>query len=1197
VSSSSALYAEDTWQFQTVDSISSGVVPRDASLAIDGQGRVHIVYSYIGALKYGVQTPCGWQIETVDSPGDDIDNVFLALDGGGAAHISYANLTESTLKYASQTASGWQIQTVETGVPVYDHFLALDGNGRAHIAYQIQSHTLKYAAQTETNWFIETVASLGHEGGSSSLAIDRDGQVHLTYYNGTDATLYYGVRTASGWQIEAVPGTQGGLIERYGWLALDQSGRAHIAYQLYPSGGVQYASQTATGWQIETADGTSGAGYRTCLALDGYDQPHICSAGPNWALVYLTKSASGWQREPIGDVGNPNSMALDGDGHPHISYWSGRSGSVLLRYATRAPTSTNVPPTVEAGADAVIGEGDTFTSSGSFSDPDPDTWVATVDYGDGTGVQPLSLNPDKTFSLGHVYCDDGEYAVTVTVTDDHGCVGSDSAAVTVNSVAPTPSIGGQGFVEEFNAPTVDPAWQVVAFIGPRVYGYTSPANHISLTDRPGYLRYYLDPMTHCYGFINGFQTSGGYDPGLELRRSFSGDNWTFETKVQYYMPYSNGRAEQIVIYFGDGVANTFAVGFYRARDDGYGSNYVQFYLTNWPAFLGPGYDLESVVVDVAANPADTWFYRATRTDGVLTVMWSADGIAWNPVFSRDMGTQLDDLAQTVVIVGHSWFYPAGSYADYDYVQVVAGASSFAIDEGSTFVGPGSFADPGCDTWTATVDYGDGSGAQPLPLNPDKTFTLSHVYCDDGDYTVTVTVTDDDGGVGTDTATVTVQNVKPLVNAGDDATIMEGDTFSGLGSFTDPGADTWTAMVDYGDGSGEQPLTLNADKTFALSHVYADNGTYTVAVIVTDDDGGVGNDTVVVTVNNVEPTVTSLSVSPAAANENDTVMLTGAFTDPGILDTHTAEINWGDGSPVTTINLDAGVLSFAVAHQYLDDNPTGTSSDVNVIQVVIKDKDEGSGMGNTSVTINNVPPTVSAIAAPLDPHQVGSTINASTTFADVGTQDTHTVVWDWGDGTASAGAVEEANGSGSASGSHAYTVAGVYTVKLTVTDDDGGEGESTFQYVVIYDPEGGFVTGGGWINSPAGAYAPDPSLSGKATFGFVSKYKKGASVPTGNTEFQFKVANLNFHSESYEWLVIAGAKAQYKGTGTINGAGEYRFKLTAIDGQINGGGGVDKFRIRIWSDGGGLVYDNQMSAPDDADPTTAIAGGSIVIHKQ
>jgi hypothetical protein len=191
----------------------------------------------------------------------------------------------------------------------------------------------------------------------------------------------------------------------------------------------------------------------------------------------------------------------------------------------------------------------------------------------------------------------------------------------------------------------------------------------------------------------------------------------------------------------------------------------------------------------------------------------------------------------------------------------------------------------------------------------------------------------------------------------------------------------------------------------------------------------------------------------------------------------------------------------------------------------------------------------------------------------------------------------------ASASYSFTAAGVYTVKVTVNDSCGGSGTATQiggmdLLVVVYDPSAGFVTGGGWINSPTGAYIPDPSLTGKANFGFVSKYLKGATIPTGETEFQFQVGNLNFHSTVYEWLVVSGPKAQYKGSGTINGAGDYGFLLTVTDGQVNGGGGVDKFRIKIWNKSTSLiVYDNGSGTDDiTASVEQAVAGGSIVIHK-
>lgn len=79
------------------------------------------------------------------------------------------------------------------------------------------------------------------------------------------------------------------------------------------------------------------------------------------------------------------------------------------------------------------------------------------------------------------------------------------------------------------------------------------------------------------------------------------------------------------------------------------------------------------------------------------------------------------------------------------------------------------------------------------------------------------------------------------------------------------------------------------------------------------------------------------------------------------------------------------------------------------------------------------------------------------------------------------------------------------------------------------------------------------------------------------------------------VISGGRKAQYKGVGTINNSGEFRFMLTAIDGD-QPGGGQDKFRIKIWSDVNGLIYDNQLNDPDSNDPTTVLRGGSIVIHQ-
>jgi hypothetical protein len=261
-------------------------------------------------------------------------------------------------------------------------------------------------------------------------------------------------------------------------------------------------------------------------------------------------------------------------------------------------------------------------------------------------------------------------------------------------------------------------------------------------------------------------------------------------------------------------------------------------------------------------------------------------------------------------------------------------------------------------------------------------------------------------------------------------------------------------------------------------------------------------------------------------------------------------------------------------------------------------DRGDGVHVGPVVIFRIgPPVITDIVGPTDPIAVDTEVTISATFMDPTVGDSHTAIVEWGDGTTTDADVVFDDGDGTATGTHIYSEAGVYTVMVTVTDSVGLFDTEEFSYIVVYDPDGGFVTGGGWIDSPAGAYAADPTLEGEASFGFVSKYKKGATAPTGNTEFQFQTGDLSFHSDVYDWLVIAGARAQFKGTGTINGDGEFGFMLTAVDEALTPSTDVDLFRIKIWDKATDeIVYDNQMGDVDGTAVATEISGGSIVIHK-
>jgi hypothetical protein len=515
---------------------------------------------------------------------------------------------------------------------------------------------------------------------------------------------------------------------------------------------------------------------------------------------------------------------------------------------------------------------------------------------------------------------------------------------------------------------------------------------------------------------------------------------------------------------------------------------------------------------------------------------------------------------------------------------------YTVEEGSTITLSGAGSDPDDDQLTFTWDLDNDDIFEA----PGQDLVFSAVGRDGpGSQTVFLQVCDTYSACDSDSTTVNIINADPeITNVTNNGPITEGSSAFITVTATDPAGadDPLSYEFDCDDDSAYEIGPQPAD---SASCAFADNGDFQVNVRVADDDGGETTGATTVTVNNVAPTATFANTS-GTVNEGESVTL--AFSnqsDPSAADIAAGFFYSYDCTDDGTFELsDDPASSFACGYP---DNGIFTA------RGHIKDKDGGFTDYTVEVTLNNVAPTVGEITAPLDPVQVNTEISTSADFTDPGVLDIHTAEWDWGDGDTSPGTVTETDGSGSVSGGYIYTTPGVYTVGLTVTDKDGDSGQSVYQYVVVYDPDGGFVTGGGWIDSPEGACQLTETCTdatGKANFGFVSKYKKGATVPTGETEFQFKAGNLNFHSDSYEWLVVAGHKAKYKGEGTINGTGNYGFMLSAIDEKLTPSTDVDLFRIKIWDkdNGDAIVYDNQMDAADDADPTTAIGGGNIVIHK-
>ena len=117
--------------------------------------------------------------------------------------------------------------------------------------------------------------------------------------------------------------------------------------------------------------------------------------------------------------------------------------------------------------------------------------------------------------------------------------------------------------------------------------------------------------------------------------------------------------------------------------------------------------------------------------------------------------------------------------------------------------------------------------------------------------------------------------------------------------------SFTYGINWGDGSNPDTGSATVDVpgstgkvtrgTFDGTHTYANDGKYTVALTVQDDDNGLSvTRLVTVLVTNVPPVITGVSLDKNVIIESESVVLTGAFTDGGGSDTHTAVVNWGDG---------------------------------------------------------------------------------------------------------------------------------------------------------------------------------------------------------------------------------------------------------------------------------------------------------------
>ena len=440
----------------------------------------------------------------------------------------------------------------------------------------------------------------------------------------------------------------------------------------------------------------------------------------------------------------------------------------------------------------------------------------------------------------------------------------------------------------------------------------------------------------------------------------------------------------------------------------------------------------------------------------------------------------------------------------------------------------TFTDAGTiDRHTGTFTWGDGTASTAATIaeaNGSGSASAAHTYTTAGTYSVSLRVADNNGGADTVKLSVVVlpPNRAPVASAGGPYSGAEGSSIAFNGSASsDPDGDALTYDWDFGDGSAH-------DATVTPTHVYADNGSFTVRLVVTDAYGvkSAASQTTA-TVSNAAPIVTSFSArTPAGGSQT----VDASFSDAGTLDTHTATVDWGDsqtstgsvqesggsgtatashkyaasGSYSVTMRItdNAGAVATATVDVTVDvpppqpptasaggpyggtegqavqfdgsgaaspnglpltydwdfgdgsahgggQNPSHTyanNATYTVTLVVTEVGGMSSQPSQTTATIANAAPVLGPLSGP-SYGTPGLALTVSGNFTDAGTLDTHSAAFDWGDGASDAAAINESNGAGSASGTHTYAAAGSYTVALTLSDNDGSSSTGTLALTV------------------------------------------------------------------------------------------------------------------------------------------------------
>jgi PKD repeat protein len=622
-------------------------------------------------------------------------------------------------------------------------------------------------------------------------------------------------------------------------------------------------------------------------------------------------------------------------------------------------------------------EPETVVASATFTDTESDTetYVCAVDYGDATSVAGVVSGLTCT-APQHQYRTSGTYAVTVTVTDSNGYQGSSSVYVDYTNTPPW--LGGFGldgdtrFGSKAHAvvAVVDPGQVIETYTCTIDYGDGSPVLSGEWVPTG-----WVDDLPRCVFPDHIYPAVGSYTLTATVTDSGGASSSVqWEDSILPAIPYIQSLSLPSSVSEGTQVAASAAFlptalneTYTCTVDYGEGSGPLAGVVTG-PACQGPrhtyghpgGY-LVTLRVESSGGLWSSWTAMVSVANVDPTVApksvptTATAGAAYAASVSfADPGWAFGETYACLIDYGDGYIGPGvisgqvcqgpqhyyswkgtyqivatvtdesgavGSYAQsitvYNARPIVASVTApDSVLGGASLKASAEFVPTGrTETYTCTVDYGDGTGAQAAAVTGTNCQGPSHTYRKLRMFTITVTVKGSITGSGAASRAIGV-SPPPIavgsVSLSDSA--VEGSSVTTTAGFTPTGlTETYRCTVDYGDDLGTQTGTISGTTCIGPKHKLGRGGSTIVTVSIYGSTGTYGTSSKSITVTNVAPIFTKVTI-PSAAKIGTVVSVSATFTDPGVSEVYGATWIWGDGT-TTSIFLPANTRSFSASHTY------------------------------------------------------------------------------------------------------------------------------------------------------------------------------------------------------------------------------------------------------------------------------------------